>query len=324
MPDLRQAFEEAEVVLFATLGESLVGEVDREAQIIEVQTKLHVAQVFKGEAVGRTAIYRHWIGWSADNEVIAAYLADFAPGTEVLAILNESEERVGLLRKKAYESFQRDLEVLSADTKAAYLDRLKALVAVGKDSEESELGPEPAALAEWLVATAEDPSTRGEATAELAEALETLQKFVQEEGRRPEGLGSEELLIAAALDDRQKARLSEALLATDRFNEGDRGLFTVVQSWDSDLALDWLINQLRRGEPVNLYPEDFECLPRLARQFEASEIQAFADVAEESLYALWEPLMDDDSAASKRRYEEESEKLGRELMVELADLLERR
>lgn len=249
---LRRVFEESELVVLATAGSSV--RVDQDEDYGEVATEFRVDSTFKGHAPGR--------GVRVYHAEVGSEVGRFAPGTRVLAFLRARDEETG--RKAVYESadYHFGLKVLSADELEAYGERLEALAPLLRHGE-------PAGLGEWLVATAEEPLTRHEATAELRGALAALQELARRRGTTPEqtaedlrtiaarfvdGGGRFEnepapALLAAFLTDEQKERLSLAFQATPRLTQGDLDLYAIIRPWAGDAALSWLADKLRQMEP---------------------------------------------------------------------------
>jgi hypothetical protein len=122
----------------------------------------------------------------------------------------------------------------------------------------------PADILEWLVATTEDPVTRGEAVGELWQAVGQLERQAMDH-RMPVGAYAQALqgvladfaaaggaadtaaapeLVAAFLTDAERERLTSALLATPHLETADLELYELVSSWHEDRLLPWMIGRL--------------------------------------------------------------------------------
>lgn len=243
LPDnLRDLYTESELVVRGVAGATLGVDPDDPQ---EVETELRVTSVLKGGRAGKSLFIRHseGAGWG-----------HLAPGAKVLAFLN-----VGDLEGKraTYVSadYQSGLKVLSDAEIAAYGERLDALARISRRGE-----PSPVRLVEWLVATAEDPLTRREATdeirgalAELAHQAEWDDVSVEVKAAQLRGSADREsssALLGAYLGEAEKERLRRALLSTRGLSEGDFALFKIVRPWAGDEASLWLNRQFREIEPL--------------------------------------------------------------------------
>jgi hypothetical protein len=155
------------------------------------------------------------------------------------------------------------LRTLSDAELKAYGQRLEALARITRHGQ-----AHPGDLLEWLVATAEDPLTRGEAVGELAEAVGRLDRQAGQHGTpadryaerlrgvladflgaggRPAG-EADPVLIAAFLTEAHRERLTAALLRTPRATPADLDLYELVSPWHDDRLVPWLADQLAAVE----------------------------------------------------------------------------
>ena len=237
---LRHVYDESALVVVATAGRTVPvaseDEWDR-----QVRTELVIADVLKGETGERMLRVVH----GAHEELQA--------GQTVLAFLVPNEEAGRDVDAYNLADHGFGLKQLSATDLEAYGERIAALAPLTRDG-----APDPADLIEWLVATAEDPATRGEAVGELDHAVRTLGQGANltaqdiraalddflAAGGTPAS-ETEPAVLAAFLTEAHKRRLTRALLATERLAESDLELHDMVRPWsDGDRLLDWLIERV--------------------------------------------------------------------------------
>jgi hypothetical protein len=267
-PDpLRRVFDMSDLVIAATVGPTVV--VGRDGPQVDVVTELHIESSFKGTVSGRDVAYRH-DEYGADAAAGSSWRADFAPGRRVLAFLQPSKAGVARGGRPAFESvdYHFGIRQLGDPERAAYLARLDALARIDREARRrGEMSPGD--LAEWLVATAENPLTRSEATGELRQAQEALAETATKAGTSAE-VAAEDLkvvvdrfhaeggalreeppaaLLGAYLTAAQRARLTAALGSTETTSKGDRDLFSIVRAWDEKAATEWLVGRLRTADP---------------------------------------------------------------------------
>jgi Carboxypeptidase regulatory-like domain len=264
---LRQAFEESDLVAVAVAGASTVLEHDDE--MAEVATELRIESLFKGGVSGRTVTYRH-SEYLEPDETTEEGFRHLAPGTRVLAFLEPREEGAGPRGVPTFESTYSAFGVqhLTEPERAAYLDRLEALVRMERRAERRG-GMDLDELMEWLVATVEDPYTREEATDELFPAIEALRHLAARQGIAPE-VAAQDLLavvdrflgeggtlsekpraevLGASLTQDHRRRLTAALRSTAGLGDADLLLFAHVRTWDEAAATAWLVRELRATRP---------------------------------------------------------------------------
>ncbi len=336
---LRRVFDESTLVIMAVAGSSLVHE--RESEIVEVATELRIETLFKGTVSGRTVTYLH-SEYLEESEPSEKAFADLAPGTRVVAFLEPSEQGPDRRGRPTFESanYSFGVKQLGEAERAAYVARLEALVRLERRAEW--LGDvDPAELAEWLVGTVEDPHTRGEATAELSEALDALRELAAKEGTTSE-IAAQELqaavdrlrregsslpeesapaVVGASVTEDEQARLTAALGSTEGMRYADLALFRLVRSWDEEAAMVWLARQLSTAE---LEPEDSEALWRLiglAEDLKDEALIALAEAAEARAEEIEELWPEDETEETEKLRQEKLAALYQELREDFAEAL---
>jgi hypothetical protein len=299
---LRQVFEQSDLVVTGVVG-ATVG-IDPE-DATEVETELRITAVIKGRHAGRSL----FVDRAEDEES-----GRLAPGTKVLAFLDAGDPRPG--RKTVYVAagWEHGLEALSDDELAAYADRLDALERISRRGD-----PQPEELAEWLVATAEEPLTRKEVNRDLASALSSLDSLAEEKGvsvdlaaadlqaevanRLADGKpfeGYEALAAAGAfMTEAEMNRLTRALLATRGITAGDFALYEIVRRWAADEANEWLTREFRDSEPID-DGVGRDVMGRLAEELGSDSLTALLDEADEKGEALFASLTEDWDEEVKR------------------------
>jgi carboxypeptidase family protein len=265
---LRQAYDASDLVIAAVVGPSVV--VGRDGPQVDVVTDLRVESSVKGTVSGRDVAYRH-LEYGADDAPGDSWQADFAPGTRVLALLRRSKADVARAGRPVFESvdYHFGIRQLGDPERAAYLARLDALARIDREARRrGEMSPGD--LAEWIVATAENPLTRSEATGELRRAQEALAAAATKAGTTDEVAAADlkvvvdrfhaeggtlrgeppAAVLGAFLTAAQRERLTAALGSTETTSQGDRELFSIVRAWDAKAATEWLVRRLRTAEPA--------------------------------------------------------------------------
>jgi len=256
---LRKLYAESGLVVFGVAGKSVV--VQQGEYTWQVRTDLVLSSVVKGESRGRVVSVVHE---QMADEPPASRLQ---PGDRVLAFLDphQAEDAANGSDRDGYVAHAPSgFKKLSEAEAAAYGRRLTALARLAHRGE-----ARPADLLEWLVATTEDPATRGQAVGELDTAVAELASQAERRGL-PAALYARELrdvltdylgagggsegetdpaVLAAFLTDAQRERLTAALLRTTHIAEGDMGLYRLVRRWHGDRALPWLLGRIKAGEP---------------------------------------------------------------------------
>jgi hypothetical protein len=253
---VRNLYADSGLVVFGVARTSVV--VRREQFVQEVRTDLVLTSVVKGETRERviSVFHREMPFEDAASRI--------RPGDRVLAFLDPRAARSGRGWDGYAAHSTSGLRTLSEAEAAAYGRRLEALARVERRGE-----TRPADLVEWLVATAEDPATRGEAVGELAQVVWALSHEAEKRGtladRYAEGLravladflaagGRQEgeadpAVLGAFLTDAHRERLTAALLRTTQVAQVDLDLYELVRQWHDERALPWLIGRLEAGEP---------------------------------------------------------------------------
>jgi len=335
---MRQLFADSDLVVIAVAGPSSF--IERDTYVGHASTELLVETVVKGMADVRRIRYRH-------DEYVDERAADIAaagelePGRRVLAFLDRSDGETSDRPMPIYEAADfESVKVLDDAAVGAYVRRLAALERVEARADRRGEG-DPEELVEWLVATVEEPLTRGEATDDLADALDALDEHAErssltraqaaadlldlvdrfrDEGGRLQAEPQPELL-GAFVGEEQRRRLAAALVAAEGLGEGDRGLFELVRRWDEATAMAWLAANL--DAPVrDDDAEDVHYWVRsLAAEIGDARLQAIVDdfsAREEEVDALWN---EDETEETEALREEKRRGLWADLRHELAAAL---
>ncbi len=304
---LRRAYDQSDLVVEAVVGRSVVA--SREDDVVEVVTELHVGSFIKGGVAGREVVYRHPEYEPAAGEP-GAWRSELPPGSHVLALLESGRAESGGARPAVFAAEPNfGVQVLGDGERAAYVERLEALARIERRAKRSgEVNV--ADLAEWLVATAEDPLTRGEATGELATALEALDDLAARAGSPPQAAADDvngildrfrdeggtlrnqpDVLLGAAVTAEHERRLTAALRAAETLGKGDRELFQIVLRWDEGAARESLERLLRTAKPrAEVAEEELGWLLRLGDDLDDPAIRAVVAAAEDrrsEIESLW-------------------------------------
>jgi hypothetical protein len=315
---LRRVFDGSDLVVLAEAGASVV--VERDGDYGEVATELVVSSTFKSRAPGRSVRVHQMVFMDEETERLA-------PGTKVLAFLKLRDGETG--RTAVYQSadYHFGLKVLPAAELEAYGERLAALARLLRHGD-----PHPADVAEWLVATAEEPLTRREAAGELRGALSALARFAEKRGTTTEqaaedlravvdrfvaeggsfGSDAGPALLGAFLTEAQMERLSEAFQATPRLTEADLELFAVVRSGAGDAAVAALARKFRAAEPAEDWL-DRQVMNLLAAELDDAELQALLEEADAEVRSCWSALEEDFTEENEKLVEEKSAAARKEL-----------
>ena len=315
---LRQVFRDSELVILAKAGASVA--VDRNEDYGEVATELVVTSTLKGRAPGRSIRVYH-------SEPVDEKTERLAPGTQVLAFLKPRGEETG--RTAVYESadYHFGLKILPAAELEAYGERLTALARLLRHGD-----PHPADVMEWLVATAEEPLTRQEATGELRSALAALATFAETHGTTTDQAAQDlravvdrfvaeggsfdsdakPALLGAFLTEAQKKRLSEAFRATPRLTEADLGLFALIRPWAGDAAVAALTRKLQAAEPSE-DGLDRQVVNLLATELDDAELKALLNEANAKIEGYWSAVSGEPTEEDAKLVEEKSAATVKEL-----------
>lgn len=336
---LRKVYDASDLVVTAVVGSSVV--VGRDGRQADVVTELHVDSSIKGTVSGRDVSYRH-AEYAESDGAGASWLADFVPGTRVLAFLQRGKADVALAGRPAFESVDYHFGIKKLDDPegAAYLARLDALARIDREARRrGELSPGD--LAEWLVATAEDPLTRCEATGELRRAQQALAAAATKAGTSAE-VAADDLkavldrfhaeggalrgelpaaLLGAYLTAAQRARLTAALDTTKTLSKGDCGLFSIALAWNEKAATEWLVRRLKTADPKSGDSWELWWLYGVAEELDNDPLRdAVAAAAErfEEMQARWEG---DTSHETEKPRQEELAALVQDLRRQFVALL---
>lgn len=323
--NLRELFDDSELVVIAKVGASEVLAV--EDGVAEVQTTLRLARRFKGDGWEKELTYRHSILAEAFEPGLLEFMPELVPGTLVLAFLSRVEGEVDLTKKSIYEatSYSGGPRSLTPEEAVGYAERLDELANLRRVAgSEAEL--DPAGLMEWLVATLEDPATRGELVGnEIRDALDTFEEeaeaYAEVLARDPESADNEAAALGASFTQDHRMRLSSALLATTTLRDGDIDLYRLVNHLDPETAGIWRIESLHRGiAPLN--GDVHWWLSELAEAVDDEKVELFLESAEERLEAIDELYPAEGTPADEKAWEQERTKLAEQLVAELAALYE--
>lgn len=325
MEPLHRLFAESDLVIVARVGSSSAGLKPF------VATELQIESLLKGKVSGRKVAYQ---GQMFDG--------DLRPGSRILAFLKAASRETGARGEApSFEAadYGYGIKELGDAELASYVARVEALArldrAAGQRGEE-----DPAERMEWLVATAEDLHTRGEAMAEIRTASEALAEVAAREGttvelaaadlqtlvKRFRGEGGKlseaprPAFLGAALTDGQKQRLTRALLATRKLEGPDLALWAAVRGWDEAAATTWLVRELRRDQPKLDEPNTLGLLANLATDLQNERLNELAAAAFEREREIKEHWTEDEPANQDVR-QRELGALSKELRHRFADVL---
>jgi Carboxypeptidase regulatory-like domain len=320
---LRRTFDASDLVVAAVVGPSVVVGSDREQ--VDVVTDLRIESSVKGTVAERDVDYRH-VEYGADGAAGGSWRAEFVPGTRVLAFLRRSKADVARAGRPTFESVDYHFGIKQPGDRerAAYLGRLDALARIGREARRrGEVNPGD--LVEWIVATVENPLTRGEATGELRQAWEALAAAAakagtssevaavdlravvdrfHDEGGRLKG-DPPAALLGALLTAAQRERLTAALRSTEATSQADRELFSIVRGWDEKAAREWLVTRLGAAEPKPGDSGELWWLVGLAEELESEPLRALAATAAERQQEIASRWAGDASPETEKLRQEE-------------------
>jgi hypothetical protein len=336
---LRKVYDTSDLVVAAVVGSSVV--VGRDGPQADVVTDLRIESSFKGTVSGREVAYRH-VEYAAGDAAGGSWRADLVPGARVLAFLQRSKADVALGGRPAFESvdYHFGIRKLGDPERAAYLARLDALARIDREARRrGELSPGD--LAEWIVATVENPLTRGEATHELRWAQQALAAAAAKAGTSAE-VAAEDLkvvldrfhaeggalkgeppaaLLGAYLTAAQRARLTAALGSTKTLSKGDLDLFSIVRAWDEKAVTDWLVRRLRTADPKSGDSEELWWLVCIAEELDNDALRDAAAAAAEREQEMQTRWAGDASQETEKLRHEELAALVQDLRQQFAAVL---
>jgi len=285
---LRQVYGDSELVV--------IGVVDSTFQIgpenpAEQETEIRVTSVLKGRFAGHSL----FVATNRDDEEKPQ--KPLAPGARVLAFLNADAPGPDGQALYVPTDRLRGPQALSGDELAAYAARLDALERISRRGK-----PGPEALAEWLVATVEQPLTRKEATGDLSRALAALTEIAEQRELSVEQAAADleaeavarqakgnELDGYAALPragafigEAEKTRLVRALLATESLAREDLDLYDIVRPWANDKAVEWLTRRFREVEPQD-GGVSRTAMGRLAEGLDSDSLKALVKASDDDI-----------------------------------------
>ncbi len=329
---LRRAYLESDLVIAAVVGPSTRngGKNGR----VEVATELRIEALVKGSVASDIVSYRH------SEYMEAGDALGLAPGTRIVALLTRGKEVDASDASFEAVDFGLGIKELGDDERRAYLARLEALARI-EDRAERSGEVDPADLAEWLVATAEEPLTRAEATGELEEALAAVGELAEKESVSAEVAAGDLLVlldrfhedggtlaedpppavIGASLTVSQRERLTAALEASEGLGVANRGLFGVVRAFDAEAAMRWLVGELRAEKEPKDASDQLWWLVGLANELgdeQLADLAAAAEAQEEEIVAM---PADGSSVQAEALVQEKLAALYRELRTEVAEVL---
>jgi len=274
---LRRQHEESSLVVAATAGRSVVVPGEHEWSN-EVRTELIIDEVLKGQTGERVV------------QVVHAAQPGLQPGETVLAFLVPGDQRGRPSdghRAAGYVPADHGfgLRQLSEAELPAYTESIQALSEITRDGV-----PHPEDLVDWLVATAEDPETRGEVIIELSGLARNPQEglaatrytrdvrwaladFLAAGGTLASDL--DPAVLAAFLTEAQKNRLTHALLQTETLARPDLDLYNIVRPWSGRESLAWLIERIETTEPEIW--EARQAMSRIAKELEDESLARLVD-----------------------------------------------
>jgi hypothetical protein len=310
---LRMAYERSPLVVLGVVGPSRI--VGRRDDTIELVTQVQVERTLKGEDTTEVAF--HHTDWDAQG-MPDAWRNDLTPGKAVLLFLAPDDDASRIAGAPIFMAVDggRSPQALDDDARDAYRERLETLA--GLEARGAQRGGiDPDALAEWLVASAEQPSTRADVTGELGAALNALEDVAKDhhgdalagvaallerrdrEHERAAGMAApdpEPAFVGAAVTERQGKRLVAALRRSETLDEGNRRLYFLARHFDASAADAWLVEQLRASEPRPGDAMLIGWLADVAQQVSDPAVQKVSAAAHEREDALLADV--DDSVAA--------------------------
>lgn len=332
---LRTVYRDSDVVAVVTFGDS--AETKEEGGLHQVDTVLDIGSSIKGKVRGRTVTLRHTEYSDGDD---GGWRAEYAAGKRALVFLKSVADGGDAAIFESADAFGFGIRRLDDAAIEALVRRLEALARLERAADLRGEG-DPADVAEWLVGTAEDPVTRGEATGELESAMTALSKIAAERETSADLLAVDlqalvdrfrgdggvlsanprPELLAAFLTTAQRKRLTAALEATPTARYEDVELFMVVRGWDEKAATSWLVRQLGK-EPASAKDQEVALpLGDLAWKLGDETLTELTDAADERAVEIRNLWPDDQSEAAAERRRELLAALDRELRHDFAAAL---
>ncbi len=310
---LRTLYDESDLVVVATPGNSVKVETERET--VRMKTALNVSLTLKGEAKKSVVYVYHWVYGEEDKT--------FVGDKNLLVFLKRSKQEKA--RNDGYEvdDISFGVKRLSDADLKIYTQRIAELAKIMKAEklDESE-------LVEWLVRCAEEKATRFEGISELAKSFRQLryreEAKEEEEVEESEDVEGEEesameieadeaadepedveeenqeyLKITSLLTKQQKDRLMAILYNTEELTDEESDLIELAKAWQDARLVPFLIAQLRRMENA---PTDFAVtiIDELVELLDDEEVEEAANEYTENASYEDEAEDDDDEAGTAK------------------------
>jgi hypothetical protein len=306
-------FQETDAVLFAIAGETSIpaaADGDEEAWR-EVETELVVDQVFRGDSLPATIRYTYsaYLGDGSDTSSTV-----LEPGTFVLLFLQPVEGESDLWENA---DWSRTAKVLEPDEERAYrdlLDGLAALLGSGEGTTEE--------LTDWIVDAVAEPATREEMVQDLVAMFGDDETEVA--GSEPSASSPEK----GPLDEEQRERLLDGLLATRRLDAADLELFRIVRRWAPAEARAWLREAAREAARdaggASELPELW-VWRGIAGELGDDDVATFVAESIDRIES-GEPLAEENGEPTEEQWAaafDRARELGREMFAGIAERLER-
>lgn len=335
---LRDYFEESELAVIAVVESWDV--VAIEGNLAEVATRLRILKRFKGQQTLPVVTYRHSVYVDSLDPRFTVVDPSYVTGEELLAFLVLSDEGSAarpVYKEVGYSEGVRRLEIAE---RGSYLHRVEALAEIDRAARKS-ARVDPAAVMDWLVATAEDPHTRHEAIREITSALRALEDLAKKERRESVALargllqvaadadaakdgkadGLRPLFLGAAITPLHLERLEGALAGAAGPLLYNQRLYWLVRGWNRPAADSWLAEALRADAEITDLHETYYWLLDVAESLATEKAALFAASAEEHWDAFSEQELAAEEPATDDQLEARRRVLVRALMLELSDLL---
>lgn len=282
---LRVLYEQSDLIVDATIGNSVVVSVEGETKWMK--TALQINSQLKGANTRRVIDWYHAV-YDEDE-------AEFKVGAQVLFFLNRrKEEKVGY-ELSDYRLGSKKLSIAEMQSYTSHIRELAALTSHRKATFDE--------IVEWLVQCAQDPATRWEGASDLLELQSTRQAQCEKDqasqpsqtknevgqlvqtlltplaaDTNPAAVEKQEasLLTKELLTKEQKDRLTSTLLTIEKLSDKDRDLLQLVTTWETKRVIPFLVAQLHLIEMQPPLRAD-DLLSTLADLMDDEAIQKLAE-----------------------------------------------